>query len=208
MADDVDALVAEVQGIVDLSPAAALRALNRRHRQMVARGHSLQASISFGVTVAGDLSYAFPASPQVIELREVYVDGVPFGKVKRNDWYSYSQGVFVWEGPTGLWFAEEDGDLILTPPPTTAGLAIVGLAVVMPDDLVAGQPVTALKVDTDFFDALVNGAAATELLRIGEGDPASLEATFTAACEELRARVRRRMRGSGPTQIRVQGLNA
>jgi hypothetical protein len=54
----------------------------------------------------------------------------------------------------------------------------------------------------------VEGAAATELFRIGEGDPVSLETKFDSACDEQRRRARRRNRGSGTTQIRIQGVNA
>jgi hypothetical protein len=68
--------------------------------------------------------------------------------------------------------------------------------------------VTTLKVDLDLLDALVEGAAATELFRIGEGDPVSLETKFDSACDEQRRRARRRNRGSGTTQIRIQGVNA
>ena len=198
MADDVDTLVAELQAIVDVDDPAALRRLNSRHRTMVARARSYQPTVAIGNTVVGQAGYPFPSSPEIVELLQVYVDGVPYGKAKRDDDYSYSQGGLIWEGPTGLWFAEEDSELILIPAPSTAGLAITALAACYPPDLAAGQPASAFKIDGEFQEPLVNGAAATELLRIGEGDPASMEATFTAACEEQRRRVDKRMRGSGP----------
>jgi hypothetical protein len=133
---------------------------------------------------------------------------VPYGKARRDDWYSYSQGALTWTGPPGLWFAEEDSTLVLTPAPDSSGLAIVGAALALPPDLVSGGAVTTLKVDLDLLDALVEGAAATELFRIGEGDPVSLETKFDSACDEQRRRARRRNRGSGTTQIRIQGVNA
>jgi hypothetical protein len=208
VADDVDSLVAELQAVVDVDATAAVRLLNRRHRQMVARGRCYRVPVAFGSSVADQAAYPFPASPQIVELQQVTVDGVPYGKARRNDGYSYSQGALEWSGPVGLWFAEEDSTLILTPAPGTAGLAIVGQALALPPDLVAGGAATTLKIDLDLVDALVEGAAATELFRIGEGDPVSFETKFDTACEEQRRRARRRNRGSGTTQIRIQGVNA
>jgi hypothetical protein len=206
--DDVDSLIAELQAVVDVDTTAALRLLNRRHRQMVARGRCYRTTVDFGLSVADQSGYAFPASPPIVELQEVTVDGVPYGKARRDDWYSYSQGALTWTGPPGLWFAEEDSTLVLTPAPGSSGLAIVGAALALPPDLVSGGAVTTLKVDLDLLDALVEGAAATELFRIGEGDPVSLETKFDSACDEQRRRARRRNRGSGTTQIRIQGVNA
>jgi hypothetical protein len=208
VADDVDSLVAELQAVVDVDATAAVRLLNRRHRQMVARGRCYRTTVAFGSSVADQNGYAFPASPQVVELQAVTVDGVPYGKARRDDGYAYSQGVLSWSGPQGLWFAEEDSTLILTPAPGSSGLAIVGQALALPPDLVAGGAASTLKIDLDLVDALVDGAAATELFRIGEGDPVSFETKFDSACDEQRRRARKRTRGSGTTQIRISGVNA
>jgi hypothetical protein len=208
VADDVDSLVAELQAVVDVDATAAVRLLNRRHRQMVARGRCYRTTVAFGSSVADQAAYAFPGSPQVVELQAVTVDGVPYGKARRDDGYAYSQGVLSWSGPQGLWFAEEDSTLILTPAPGSSGLAIVGQALALPPDLVAGGAASTLKIDLDLVDALVDGAAATELFRIGEGDPVSFETKFDSACDEQRRRARRRNRGSGTTQIRISGVNA
>jgi hypothetical protein len=208
VADDVDSLVAELQAVVDVDATAAVRLLNRRHRQMVARGRCYRTTVAFGSSVADQAAYAFPVSPQVVELQAVTVDGVPYGKARRDDGYAYSQGVLSWSGPQGLWFAEEDSTLILTPAPGSSGLAIVGQALALPPDLVAGGAASTLKIDLDLVDALVEGAAATELFRIGEGDPVSFETKFDSACDEQRRRARRRNRGSGTTQIRISGVNA
>jgi hypothetical protein len=208
VADDVDSLVAELQAVVDVDATAAVRLLNRRHRQMVARGRCYRTTVAFGTSVADQSGYAFPASPQVVELQAVTVDGVPYGKARRDDGYAYSQGVLSWSGPQGLWFAEEDSTLILTPAPGSSGLAIVGQALALPPDLVAGGAASTLKIDLDLVDALVDGAAATELFRIGEGDPVSFETKFDSACDEQRRRARKRNRGSGTTQIRISGVNA
>jgi predicted RNase H-like nuclease len=54
----------------------------------------------------------------------------------------------------------------------------------LPADLTIGGAATQLQVDHDLFDALVAGAVATFLREQGEGDPATLEALFQAACEE------------------------
>jgi hypothetical protein len=46
VADDVDTLIAELQAIVDVDATAALRLLNRRHRQAVARAQTYFTPVS------------------------------------------------------------------------------------------------------------------------------------------------------------------
>jgi hypothetical protein len=176
---------------------------------MCARSRCYRSTVSYGTTTVGVSNYS-PAggSPEVVELLEMYVGGAPYGKARRNSWYSYENGVLVWRGPPGLWFAEQGGTLVITPTPSEAGLSLSGLGAVMPPDLTVGGASSQFKIDSDMQEPLVNGAAGTELLRIGEGDPASMEATFGAACDELRRRVRKRYQGSGPKQILISGVNA
>lgn len=207
MADDVNTLVAELQGIVDADATAALRLLNRRHRQMVARAQSLKDHVEI-LTVANTAGYGVTDvnNRPVLEVLNVTVDGAEYTRGKQSDAFQYAQGLLVFDG-YGLFLADA-ARVTLVPTPTQTGLEIDVFCARLPDDLVVGGAGTTIKVDFDLLDALVDGAAATELARIGEGDPASLEAKFSAACEELRSRERRRFYGGGPAQIRVQGLNA
>lgn len=209
MADNVQTLIDEIRTVVDVSATEALTALNRRHKRMVARARSFRGPYSLGNTVAGQASYTLGRT--IIEVYAVTVAGVPYSKARRPDIYAASQDAVVWEGDGGL-IVEDTvaGDPAFTfiPVPTESGLAIIAYAAIEPADLQAADPATALKVDDDFYDALVEGAASTFLARIGEGDPDRLEARFEAACEEMRRRQRRRLRGAGPSQIRVQGVNA
>lgn len=207
MAETVASLVAEVQAIVDADNTAAVRLLNRRHRQMVARGQSYKSTVTF-VTVASVAGYAVvdPQARPAIEVHNLTVDGAEYTRGKRSDAYQYAQGLLSFSG-YGLFLADGP-NVTLVPTPTEAGLSVAAFCSLMPPDLTLASVAADLKVDQDLLDPLVEGAAATELLRIGEGDPASMEAKFAAACEELRVRERRRFLGGGPAQIRVQGINA
>jgi hypothetical protein len=212
MADDVDTLVAEIRSVVDVDVPTAVAALNRRHRRMCARAKSYRKTVAVGNTVAGTADYAL----EVIEAYTFEVGGVPYGRARLGDSFAFSQGALVWSstGSGGLIVAEANASgvkgirLIPTPDVSSAGLAITCLAAVTPPDLAAGGATSTIQVDADFYDALVEGATATILRRQGEGAPATGEQIFDAACEELRLRVARRFRGSGPSQIRLQGLNA
>jgi hypothetical protein len=207
VAEDVASLVNELQAIVDADSTAAVRLLNRRHRQMVARGQSYKTSVSF-VTVANQAGYAVvdPSSRPVLEVHNLTVDGGEYTRGKRSDAFQYAQGLLSFDG-YGLFLAD-GSSVTLVPTPTQAGLTVSAFCSLLPPDLNIASVAADLKVDQDLLDALVDGAAATELTRIGEGDPASLEAKFSAACEELRSRERRRFFGGGPAQIRIIGVNA
>jgi hypothetical protein len=211
VADDVDTLVAELQEIVDLSATAALTRLNRRHRQMVVRAQNYKGHIEV-LTVADTATYSVldPQNRPPIEVLAVTVEGAQYERGQFSDPYQYAQGLLVFDGP-GLYVPDSITGtrfVTLVPTPSTSGVELDLFCALEPPDLVAGGAVSTIKVDVDLLDALVEGAAATELARIGEGDPASLEAKFSAACEELRSRERRRPRGAGPVQIRIKGVNA
>lgn len=211
MADTVQTLLDEIVSVVDVTQAEALTALNRRHKAMVAHARSFRKQVAVGNTVAGQ---AFYTLTDIIELYALEIAGAPYTKARRPDIFGYAQGVVSWEGLTGTGLIVEDANasgvqgLTLIPTPTTSGSAIVAYAAIKPADLVAGDAAAAIKVDDDFFNALVEGATATYLARQGEGTPGELEARFDAACEKMRRRARRRFRGPGPSQIRIIGLNA
>jgi hypothetical protein len=212
VADDVDTLIAEVREIVDVDATAALRLLNRRHRQAVARAQTYFLQVSLEATVVPG-AYVLPAGQhgKIVEISNAFtVDGGLTGQVwdtrgREGDWFAYQQGRLAWEG-NGLFVPMATGVFLIPPP--DLGTSVAALGVGVPPDLVAGGSAATIYLDADGYDALVEGAAATELLRIGEGDPVSMEAKFTAMCEEQRLRERRRLRGPGPAQIRVQGYTA
>lgn len=206
MPDSVQTLIDEIVATVDVTPAQALTALNRRHRAMVARGRSFRkALVVAGGTVAGQRDYVLDAT--VVEVLELRVNGTPYGKGRHADLAYGALGRLVMTDEDGIWTTDASSagvtEVSLYPTPTTSGLEIALFAAVLPDELLAADPGTAIRVDADFYDALVEGAVATFLARQGEGEPDRLEARFEAKCEEWRRRARRRERGGGPAQIRV-----
>lgn len=206
MADTVSTLVAEVQSVVDVTADQALTALNRRHRVMVARSKCLRRVFSTSVA-AGQATYYLPTAPEIIQLYQLKVGGVPYSPGRFGDLYAGAQGTLTLSGPGGVYVrydpAAGEPQLRFYPAPSEATYVELAAAV-LPTDLTTDG---GLAVDSDFYDALVDGATATFLRREGEGDPASLEARFDQACEELRRRVATKYR-SGPAQIRLQGVNA
>jgi hypothetical protein len=202
--DAVATLVAEVREVVDVTDAQALTALNRRHRRMVAHARSFRKRVEIGPTVAGQARYAVSG---VVEVFGVTVDGAVYGRTRRDDLFDTN---LTWTGPAGLVVLDASSagveSLSLIPEPSDAGLSIELYAAVLPDDMVLGDAASAIKVDSDFYDVLVEAAAATYLRRQGEGDPETSEARFDAECERLRNRVQRRLKG-GVTQVRLAGFN-
>lgn len=212
MADTIDGLVAEIRTVVDVTAVEALSALNRRHRTMVSRARSYRKVVELGPTVAGTGFYAAPAGLVEFLPGGLRVGGIPYSKARRDDVYAQAQGTLSWTGPGGLVVVDADDTgvqgLSFVPEPTEDDLSIEAFVALLPADVVSGNPATALRVDADMYDALVDAASATFLWRQGEGDYATAEQRFDAACEELRRRVNHRFRGPGPAQIRLQGINA
>lgn len=215
MADTVQQLVDDVlnEGSFDATADQALRWLNRRHRVMVARSRCYRYSASIGPTVANQRDYALPAD--VVEIFEVTVDGMPAGHARHVDLALGALSYVILSGVGRVMAPEEDAagaaEIGLYPTPDTAGQTITVRAAFLPPDLSVADNTT-LKVPLDFTDALVSGAMATALERApGDFRPDLADRhtqRFEAGCEELRRRTNRRYRGTGPAQIRVQGVNA
>ena len=220
MAETVSQLVDDVitEGGFDVDTTRALRWLNRRWRFMVSEARAYRKTVTVATTSAGAAFYPF--SP--VEAYSFEVAGVPFGKARRPDIYGYSQGTLVWTSASGL----NGGGLIVTdassagargitliPTPTTDGDAITSFAALLPPDLTSdstGDALLAAVLEGDFADELVAGAVATGMQR-SEARPdlgATFEAQFQSGVERLRLRERRRLRGPGPAQIRILGVNA
>jgi hypothetical protein len=208
MATTVSALCAEIiaQGAFDLTSADVLTVLNRRHKSMVGRARTFRKSAVVGPTVVNVAEYTNPAD--LISALEVTVGGVTYGKARHADksrgalsrlWLSGDGGIFYETASlTGV-----DG-FGLYPTPTTAGLSIEVYGAFLPPDLLLDNTVP-LQVDEDAVEGLKEGVYATLLRAPGEARQdlaAGHEAVFAAATEDLR------LRGNGPAQIRVQGINA
>lgn len=210
MADNVDALVAEIEATVDLTAAEALTRLNRAHRRFVSRARAFRKTVSIGPTVAAQSAYALPSG--LVELWEVQVAGVTYGRALHTDIALDVQGWLLLDGLGGVIAPEESAsgarEVSLIPAPVTGGDTVTVRGAFSPADLVAGGAASTILVDDDFYDDLVECAVAPVLRRLGEGDPDTLEAKTEARVEEFARRVRRRYRGPGPAQIRVQGINA
>lgn len=205
----VDAIVQEAN--FDVTNATALTWLNRRHRTMVVRARALKETISAGSTVIGQADYTLPAG--VVEVYEFDVGGIPFTRGRRTDIASNAQGLLWLYAPNGAGLIAANADstgaakFTITPVPTSV-LAISLFAAMQPADLDTAVDATLL-VPSRFVEGLIAGGMATGYYREGQVQLAQVqEQRFDAACEEWRLDVRKQMRGSGPVQIRIVGVNA
>lgn len=213
MAESVNGLVVALtdEASFDITPTTALLWLNRAWRTMLGRARAYVDTVSFGTTSVSDATYDAPSG--VIELYSLEVAGVPYGRARRNDVYWNEQGRLSWtyQGETGLFYPDATASSVrqitLLPTPDTAGLAITGLAATFPPDLTndaSGDTLLNAWVD-GHYEALIAGAMSIGYSREGNlNAKAGTDATFNAETEELRRDTKRRFRGAGPTQIRVE----
>lgn len=195
----------------DVTPTQALSWLNRAWQTMLTRARAYRKTVSFGNTAANDATYDAPAG--LIELYSLEVAGVPYGRARREDVYGYSQGRVTWTGmgETGLFYPDSTASAVssvtLIPTPTSAGLAITGLAATAPPELTndaAGDALLTGYAD-GHYEAIIAGAMAIGYRREGNlGARQDAQMEFDTHVEELRRDTKRRFRGPGPTQIRVE----
>jgi hypothetical protein len=212
--------MATVQGLIDqvkteaqfdVTDAAALLWLDRRHKKMVVRARAYRKTATIaGGTVSGQRDYALPSD--LIEVLEINVGGLPYGRATHTDLSYGAQGWVMLSGIGGVASSEEDAtggaEIALYPTPTTNASVISVRGIFRPSSLAVGQDST-IVVPDEFLDSLVSGAIATGLQR-QEYRPdlaQAFEQDYENACEEWRRQVRRRYRGAGPTAIRIQGVN-
>lgn len=210
----VSGLVAEILegGSFDVSSPTVLAWLDRRHKEMVNYARGYRDLVTIGPTVAGQKEYTAPAG--IVELLEVTVDGETYDRGHHTDVAAIDKG-FLWlSGPGGLIIESANASsvttLIILPVPTVAGLLITGYGVVQPPDLLIDNSV-ALRVDDDLLEALKAGVYAIGLSQPAQGqanDAAAQFALYGQGKEDFKRRVRRRLRGSGPSRIRIAGMNA
>lgn len=214
MAETVAGLVAAVtqEASFDVTDAQALAWLNRQWRTMLGRARAYRKTVSFGTTTSGTAFYPAPAG--VKELYSLEVAEVPYGPARRPDEYANAQSRLRWsyQGETGLFFADATTAAVqgvtLIPTPGVTGSAITGFAACLPPDLTndgAGDTLLTGHLDGDRLEGLISGT-----LSIGYGREGNIglrdanQSLFDRETEELRREVRRRFRGPGPTQIRIE----
>lgn len=206
VADMVDAV--RVEGNFDIDEPRALRWLSDAHRRMCTRATCIRRRVQLGPSVKEQAAYAVPA--QVVQILEVLVGGQKYDMGRHSD---ISVGQYLWIDGPGVTAedATEAGasQLSLVPVPSEDGLSIEVFAVCRASALLVADDTT-LGVPAEFDQDVVAGAIAIGLAREAmRPDLAqSFQAQFDSACTELLKSTRRRFRGSGPTQIRVQGYNA
>jgi len=213
MAETVNGLITALtdEASFDVTSSQALVWLNRSWRTMLRRARAYRKTVSFGTTTAGDATYDAPAG--IVELYSMEVAGVPYGRARRQDVYWNEQGNLSWtyQGETGLFYPDETASAVrqvtLLPAPTETGLALTGLAATTPPDLTndaSGDALLASYAD-DHHEGLIAGAMSIGYMREGNMlAKASTDAVFNGETEEYRRDVKRRFRGPGPTQIRVE----
>ena len=199
----VDAVMNE--GNFDITEAQALRWLTRAHRRMCSRANCIRRRIDIGPADDRD-SYDLPA--EVVQLREVLVGGEPYGTGIHAD-VAVGQYLLI-DGP-GV--TAEDAtpggaaQLVLIPAPAP-GVSIQVFAYCRAEPLVVGDDTT-LGIPEEFDQDVIAGAVAWGLQFEAMRPDLAPEfwTQFNEGCTELLKSTRRRFRGPGPTQIRVQGLN-
>jgi hypothetical protein len=216
-ADLLNQLKQEVGFSVSGGDATLLGWLNARHRKMVARSKCYRGQTTIaGGTVIGQADYAIPSG--ALRIQSVEVGGVTYDRASRSDVIAVRNSTAVFtseygEGVVALGAGAAGAEtLTIYPTPTVAGASIVLFgALRAPELTVAGvgtPPAGATNspvVPPEYFDALVNGAAAIGLKRTESrhGEAQAYTSEFDDACEELRRETRARW-NTGPSRIRVE----
>lgn len=210
MPENVSDLVAEViaQGAFDAVTGDVLKWFNRRHKEMVNAARGYRKTLTIGTTVAGTQTYNVPAG--VVELTDITVAGISWGHGRLTDIAAGANG-WLWldaQGGLIVGSASSGGasQIALVPAPSTTGDAIMAPnAAVSPPDLVIDNSVP-LVIDDDMIEGLMAGVFATALGRPNEARPdlaGAQLAIFEQKKAEYSRRVARRLRGAGPSRIRI-----
>lgn len=205
MGDLADELVSIIGfGVTD---AKALEWINAAQKLMIARAKAMRRTLD-GITTDGTGTVETPLS--VVELYWVRIDGVSYQKVPRDTMEALRADDAVLSFPGLAYAVEADTSGVPTfevYPAPDAGLDVECFAAVVPDGQVAADTP---HIPDEYVDALVEKGAARGYAYVPEqlGAADRFEARFDATCQEYSRRVARQWRGSGPTQIRVVGLNA
>lgn len=194
----------------DLDPTIALDRFNAAHKTMINTARGLRKTLSAGVTTAGQAAYSVPAG--ILEVYELSVAGMPYGRARHVDQLLGALGRLTISGDGGGVFAPTASSsgveqVQLYPIPSAAGNAISVFAAVRAPTLTVGDDPL---VDDDMWDAIVDGALAKGRLRDDElfWSAQAFAQIFEQAVQMYTRRVARRYKGTGPSMIRVIGLNA
>jgi hypothetical protein len=213
MAETVSGLVSALvdEASFDVEPDTALTWINRRWRTMLGRARAYRVTKDLGATVNGTAFYAISG---VLELYSLEVATVPYGRARRPDVYSNSMDRLAWtgQGETGLFVPDASAAAVrgitLIPTPTEDDLALTGFAACEPPDLTDdtdGNELLVAQLDGEFVEPLIAGAMAIGHRRDDNTVLArDNDAVFDQATDELRRVTKRRFRGPGPTEIRVE----
>lgn len=191
----------------DNTDAEILGWIDERQKEMVAFARARRDLVSLGNTVVDQQSYSADAT--IVELLEMTVGGRTYTRGRHADISSAAQDGLVWVG-SGIFIPQIDASSVeqfaLLPVPTSVE-AIVAYAAIRGAAAALGS---ALVIPDEFVRFLRYGAIATGWeLNAEDGNTADrYEAKFEDGKERYRRWIVRRFRGSGPTQIRVAGLNA
>lgn len=211
MAERVPALISAVlqDGDFDVEEPAALRWLSDGHKLLVKRSKCYRKRIALGETVASQGTYGAGLLDEVVEVVEVLVGGLPYGRGRHSDIAASAQGWLLLGGMGGVTVEDESTgggyEIALVPAPVEGGAAIEVYAVCRAPALLAADDTT-LKIPSEYDPALVNYAFSVGLQR-DEGRPElsrPYREEFEASCTELRREVAIR---NAPRRARVSGYN-
>lgn len=229
MADDVQQLVNDIldEGAFDATDVQALRWLDRRHKQMCGRAQVYVADRAISLFSGAPDNYVTAQVPEgLVEAYKVEVfptstsSSIIYTRARTADLPAIRAGTLTLSGPGGVFvptpgaepLALDERYLALYPKFDIPVFTSSVTGAYVPPDLTATPSAEGiLRIDDDAVEGLLAGVFATALSRPNEGRldlAATYEAQFAAACEELRLRQRRRLRGTGPGQIRLVGFDA
>lgn len=206
-----------VDSELDVTEPQVLRWLTERQREMCAQVGWYRKTLDLGAVVAGQAGYAVPA--EVIEILQVTVGGLVYADSRHADSARSERGFLLIVGEGGLAGRDDSaaGEQLLRLVPTpaagsepTPGEAHVSVyATVQTPTITAGADSTVV-VPADYYSALTAGAIATGMLRdeATAAGAAPQEQIFQTAIVRLRRATNRRFQGSGPSRVRIVGVNA
>lgn len=187
----------------DASSTAILAWVNAALSEAIGEAKWVKSTLQLAVTAAGTSEYAVPDT--VVDLDQLWVgDGRAYVRCGLNDLRDLDAGRSSLRDADGAY--AQTGDAVkLWPVPDAAGVAIVATCAVLPDELEAGDPASAVRLPRDMVEPVcVDGAIAIGYLRV-KADPeggAAFQARFEGAKGKLKARTNSRI-GGGPIQIRL-----
>lgn len=194
----------------DTDRATVLSLLNEAYGTQVARARWLREIISIATTTAGTADYAL--ADNVVTLERLRAGAYEFDPVGIDQMWALGTAGGTWNGRSGVYSVDYSStgstSITLYPTPDESGVALTGLASVLPDALTddtGSVPVTPV----DSHGSLIDGTAALILLRIDERPDlaAPFQQRFDGVTEEIRRRKNSRVGTGRPAQMQVAGIH-